>query len=95
MARVVHGDFEWDSAKAERNRREHGVSFREASTVFEDPFAVDAPDFMDPQRFVLIGMSRTLRVLFVVAAEAIGGRIRIISARKASRSQRRLYESKT
>jgi uncharacterized DUF497 family protein len=47
-----------------------------------------------PGRFVLIGMSRTLRVLFVVAAETTGDRIRIISARKASPSQRKFYESK-
>jgi uncharacterized DUF497 family protein len=51
MARVVQGDFEWDSAKAERNLREHGVSFRAASTVFEDPYAVDAPRLLGSSAF--------------------------------------------
>ena len=94
MARVVYGDFEWDSAKAEVNERKHGVTFVEAATVFQDPFAVDAPDKNDPKRFVIIGMSEALRVLFVVACEATGERVRMIHARKANASQRRLYESK-
>ena len=95
MARFVHGDFEWDSEKAETNQRKHGVAFEEAATVFRDPFAVDAPDQGDPMRFILIGMSQTLRVLFVVAGESTGERIRIVSARKANAAQRRLYEKKT
>lgn len=94
MAIVVHGDFEWDRDKAALNLARHGVSFEEACSVFEDPYAVDAPDLVDPLRFVLIGMSRTLRVLFVVAAESTGTRIRLISARKASPGQRKFYEAK-
>jgi uncharacterized DUF497 family protein len=92
--RIVKGDFEWDSAKAARNERKHRV-FEEAATVLRDPYAVDAPDFDDPMRFVLVGMSETLRVLFVVACESTGARIRIISARRASAAQRRLYERRT
>ena len=77
------------------NRRKHGVPFEEAATVFRDPFAVDAPNSSDAMRFVLIGMSETLRILFVVACESTGERIRIISARKANAAQRRLYEKRT
>ena len=58
---------------------------------FLDPRAISAPDKDHFDRFVLIGMSRRLRVLFVVSAE-IGEQIRIISARKASPQQRRVYE---
>lgn len=91
MATVRYGDFEWDDAKARGNAVKHGVSFVEATTVFGDPQAVDAPDLYDPERFVIIGMSLSARVLFVVHAVR-GERIRIISARKASREQRRIYE---
>ena len=57
MADVVFGDFEWDSAKAAANARKHGVTFEEATTAFDDPNAIDAPDFEDSSRFVLIGFS--------------------------------------
>jgi hypothetical protein len=88
---VRYGDFEWDVAKAASNRRKHGVSFQEATTVFDDPDALDAPDLHLPERFVIIGRSAYARVLFVVHAER-GERIRIISARRASSTQRRKYE---
>ncbi len=91
MAAVVYGDFEWDDRKAADNARRHGVTFEEASSVFDDPGALDAPDIEDPSRFVLIGYSVRSRVLFVVSAMR-GERIRIISARKASPAQRRAYE---
>jgi uncharacterized DUF497 family protein len=74
-----------------KNERKHKVTFSEATTVFSDPRAIDAPDLVEPRRFVIIGMSRLSRVLFVVFAEKDGSRIRIISARKASPSQRRKY----
>jgi uncharacterized protein len=85
------GDFEWDEAKARSNLRKHGVSFSEAATCFLDPEAFSAPDKEYPERFILIGLSRQLRVLFVVSAEA-GERIRIISARKATPVQPTLYD---
>ena len=91
MPTVDVGDFEWDESKANYNLAKHGVSFLEAITVFSDPQAIDAPDFYEPRRFVIIGMSAQARVLFVVHAEQ-GERIRIISARKASKVQRRIYE---
>lgn len=93
MATVVYEDFEWDDAKAEANERKHGVTFQEAATAIADPRAIEAPDHEHQDRFVSIGMSAFLRVLFVVHTEvARSGRIRIISARKAAPAQRRLYE---
>ena len=91
MATVHIGDFAWDEAKARSNVAKHGVSFIEAITVFSDPQAIDAPDLYEPDRFVIIGMSSHARVLFVVHAER-SERIRIVSARKASKEQRRIYE---
>ena len=92
MATVVVGDFEWDDNKAAANERKHRVTFVEAMTAFLDERGLAAPDSEHPGRFVLIGMSRALRVLFVVSAES-GERIRLISARKASPTQRKLYEN--
>lgn len=91
MSTVRVGDFEWDEAKARANLRKHGVAFVEAVTVFLDPRAIDAPDLQDADRFVVIGRSASTRVLFVVYAER-RDRVRLISARKASPSQRRIYE---
>jgi uncharacterized DUF497 family protein len=91
VSTVVEGDFEWDSVKARRNLTKHGVSFEEATTVFDDAQAIDAPDFYDPDRFVVIGKSRFSRVLFVVHCER-DDRIRIISARRATPAQRKKYE---
>lgn len=92
MSTFRFGDFEWDEAKARANLRKHGVSFSEAATCFLDAEAFTAPGKEHPDRFILIGLSRQLRVLFVVSAEA-GERIRIISARKASPAQRKIYEN--
>jgi uncharacterized DUF497 family protein len=90
---TVHfGDFAWDSRKAAANVAKHGLSFEEAATVFDDPHGLDAPDLYEDGRFVLIGRSSRDRVLFVVHAVAEHDRIRIISARKASRVQREAYE---
>jgi uncharacterized protein len=91
MTTFRFGDFEWDEAKARSNLRKHGVSFSEAATCFLDPRAFTAPDKEYPDRFILIGLSRQLRVLFIVSAEA-GEAIRIVSARKASPAQRKVYE---
>ncbi len=91
MSTVRVGDFEWDEAKARTNLRKHHVAFTDAVTVFLDPRAIDAPDLEHAERFVVIGRATSSRVLFVVYAER-GDRIRIISARKASAPQRRIYE---
>ena len=92
MATLVLGDFEWDTAKDAANRRKHGVSFVEAMSAFLDPRGITAPDLEHEDRFVLIGRSSELRVLFVVSAETADDRVRIISARKASRAQRKVYQ---
>lgn len=93
VATVVYGEFEWHDAKALENERKHGVTFEEATTALVDARAIEAPDFTVPDRFVTIGMSAFLRVLFVVHTEQDrGGRVRIISARRASAAQRKIYD---
>jgi uncharacterized DUF497 family protein len=93
VATVIFGDFEWDDRKAAANLKKHGVSFEEAITALADPHAITAPDLLVPHRWITVGHSALLRVLFVVHTETLpGGRVRIISARKASASQRRKYE---
>lgn len=86
--------FEWDEAKNAANRRKHRVSFEEAKTVFFDDFArlIHDPDHSDKEdRFILLGMSANLRIL-IVSHTYRGDTIRIISAQKADKSERRQYE---
>jgi uncharacterized DUF497 family protein len=86
--------FEWDPAKAARNLAKHGVSFDEASTVFGDPLAgtiVDPRHSGEEPRFITIGLSTRQRLIVVAHAER-EDRIRIISARRATRRERRSYE---
>lgn len=90
---VRYGNFEWDAAKARSNVRKHHVRFEEAATVFLDDLAVPYEDLDVPERLIVIGMSARLNLLLVVFAERGGGEIiRIISARRATRSERRAYE---
>lgn len=86
--------FEWDKRKADSNLRAHGVSFREATTVFADPLSITIsdPDHSRAEmRFVDIGLSHRGRLLVVSYTER-GDRIRLISARFATRNERRQYE---
>lgn len=87
--------FEWDPNKDRLNRRKHGVSFREAQTVFFDEHArlIDDPDHSDVEdRFVILGLSSALRALVVCHCYRRGGDvIRIISARKADPGERADY----
>jgi hypothetical protein len=87
--------FEWDPAKARLNLRKHGVAFEEAQTVFADEHAliIDDPEHSaDETRLVLLGMSAGLRILVVVhVCRAAPDMIRIISARRATRSERATY----
>ena len=87
--------FEWDHAKAIANRRKHRVSFEEAQTIFLDESAVliDDPDHSgSEERFLLVGLSSTLRVLTVAHCyRKADDVIRIISARKATRNERETY----
>ena len=86
--------FEWNDLKATSNRRKHGVSFDEAQTVFLDNLSivVHDTDHADKEdRFTIIGMSKRRRLLIVVFTEN-NDQIRLISARKANRSERKQYE---
>ncbi|MBN2316854.1 MAG: BrnT family toxin [Sedimentisphaerales bacterium] len=86
--------FEWDAEKAKANLKKHRISFDEATTVFLDPFSITIPDpdhSMEEQRFIDIGSSDKGRVLVVIYTER-GSNIRIISCRKATPSERTLYE---
>ena len=86
--------FEWDARKAAANLRKHGVSFAEASSVFLDPLSAtgDDPDHsIDQRRFVTFGVSSVGNLLVVAHVEQDDA-IRIISARKATRAERKLYE---
>ena len=87
--------FEWDEKKAEQNIKKHNVPFEEAATVFSDPFSITIYDPLhskDEDRFVILGMSKKNRLLVVVHTER-GDKIRIISARKATKKEKRQYES--
>jgi len=92
VATVIEGDFEWDDEKARSNLEKHDVSFAEAATVFADPFAVYLDDGSGIDRMVVIGTSLRDRVLYVVHVER-GSRDRIISARRANRAERDVYET--
>ena len=87
--------IEWDPRKAVLNLQKHGVSFEDARTVFSDDRArlIDDPDHSDAEeRFLLLGLSSSLRLLVVSHCyRAKGNVIRIISARKASREEQRFY----
>ena len=87
--------FEWDPRKAIANRRKHGVSFEDAQSVFADERArlIDDPDHSEEEdRFVLLGLSNSLRLLVVAHCyRAQGNVIRIISARKATREEQADY----
>jgi uncharacterized DUF497 family protein len=87
--------FEWDDAKATLNNNRHGVSFAEASTVFQDPYALttEDPDHSEfEDRWVTVGLSLVSRILLVVHTYR-NTRIRIISARKATAFERGQYET--
>jgi len=85
--------FEWDAEKARSNLRKHGVDFADAVGVFHDPLALSRPDESgQEERFVALGMDFLGRVLVVIHT-ARGDDVRIISAREATRAERRSYET--
>ena len=88
--------FEWDPKKATSNRRNHGVSFEEAQSVFYDDFAIqffDESHSDDEERFVMLGLSNVARILTVVHCFRESDQvIRIISARKATRREAAFYK---
>ena len=88
-----HLQCEWNTDKAARNVAKHGISFESAVTVFGDPLAltIDDPDHsQDEARFLTLGRSSEGTVL-MVSHTGRGDRIRLISARKASRKERKVY----
>jgi uncharacterized protein len=90
-------NFEWDANKAKSNLGKHGISFEEASTIFADPRSLTILDPMHSDlenRFITLGTSHRGKLLVVVHTER-GNNIRIISARVASRRERRNYEEGT
>ncbi len=86
--------FEWDPNKAKKNIKIHGISFDEASTAFKDTLSLTIYDPLhsdEEDRFVLIGSSYKNRLLVVVHTER-EDKIRIISARKSTKNERKKYE---
>ena len=89
--------FEWDPGKALANRRKHRVSFDEATTAFADPLAMlqsDPSHSVGEQRYLVLGMSARRRLLVVAFAER-PPRTRLISARRATRRERSMYEEES
>ena len=93
---VLNLKFEWDENKNEINQRKHGISFDEVTSVFRDAFAIvfDDPDHSEnEERFLIIGTSDKRGICLV--SHCYRGQdqvIRIISARKASKTERNIYE---
>ncbi len=88
--------FEWDTAKERSNKAKHRIDFVEAATVFGDKLSITIHDplhSISEERYVTMDMSDQYRLLVVVHSVR-GDRIRIISARKATRTEKRNYESK-
>jgi uncharacterized DUF497 family protein len=89
--------FEWDLQKARSNLAKHGVGFEEAATIFGDPSSLAIPDpehSLAEERYVTIGRAFAGKLLVVVHTDR-GDNIRIISARVASRRERKFYEKNT
>ena len=90
----MKSNFEWDPGKAEKNIRKHDVSFDEASSVFDDPLFItllDEEHSKDEERYITIGISDKNQLLLVAHTER-ENRIRIISARKATKHEEKFYE---
>lgn len=86
--------FEWDPEKAQQNVEKHGVSFEEAATLFGDPLSLTIEDPLHSaaeQRWVTMGLTYKQRLVVVVHTDR-GNSIRLISARKATRSEKREHE---
>jgi len=88
--------FEWDSDKSASNLKKHGVSFEEAKTVFSDYFArliADPDHSQEEERFILLGTSIESNLLIVCHCIRDKESVRIISARKADKKERKAYEN--
>lgn len=90
----MENEFQWNHFKNLNNKKKHNISFEEAVTVFEDELAVlfDDPDHSnEEERFLIIGFSSRSRICIVSHCYKKGNIIRIISARKANKSERDFY----
>lgn len=90
-------NFEWNTEKAEKNIRKHGIPFKEALTAFQDTLSVTYPDMdhsADEDRYLIIGLSSLGNVL-VISHTFRDDNIRIISARKATKKERYFYETES
>jgi|RhiMetdeSRZDD1v2_1073273.scaffolds.fasta_scaffold340642_1 uncharacterized DUF497 family protein len=86
--------FEWFRLKAESNLKKHGVSFEEAKTAFDDEMQFSYPDHahsIGERRFTCLAMSDQHRLLMIVYTQVTEERIRIISAREATRREEKIY----
>ena len=89
--------FDWDDAKAEANKKKHGISFAEAATAFSDPNAIEFLDDKSSdkeERWILVGLSAKSQVVLVIFVEREEKIIRIISARKAVKDEINQYYSR-
>ena len=89
--------FDWNLTKAEQNQTKHNVSFQEAASVFGDPLSItfhDPAHSMEEERTIIIGQSKNGRLLFVSHLDR-NNITRIISAREATRSEKRIYEEES
>ncbi len=87
-------EFEWDTKKAQANKRKHGISFHEAATIFGDPLAItfaDPDHSLDEVRYLTFGLSRFNQMVVVSHTER-GEKLRIISAPLMTRKERNIYE---
>jgi uncharacterized DUF497 family protein len=90
--------FEWDDAKADANLRKHGVSFREAMSVFREegaPVNGDVLHSYREDRFIIVGVSERYRLITVAFTYRNEETVRIISARHSNRREQQLYERET
>jgi len=88
-------EFEWNIEKSKSNQKKHGISFKEAQSVFNDDFAIqfyDDKNSIEEDRFLLLGYSNKSKLLMICHCERSSGEtIRIISARKATKNERKHY----
>jgi len=92
---MENSEFEWDDEKAKSNYKKHGISFDEAATIFNDPriATISDPDHSeDEERYVSIGKSIIMRIISVIHTYR-EKRIRLISARKATKAEKKTYEN--
>lgn len=87
--------FEWDENKNQANIKKHGISFADAIYVFTDPLALNMPDSEhseNEERWIILGKNLQSSIILIVHTYREGDSIRIISARKSTRNEQRIYE---